>query len=50
MQDNIVLLIILVIIGCSNLIMTFILNAKKCQDELRHWESIHRLNEKFHRK
>jgi hypothetical protein len=48
MEINIVLLIALVGIGLSNLLVSLIINFRRCKQELKDWEAIHHLNDKFH--
>jgi hypothetical protein len=50
MQDNIILLCVLVILSLMNLLVSLIINFRRCKQELRDWEAIHNLNYKFHRK
>jgi uncharacterized membrane protein len=50
MTDNIILLCVLVILSIMNLLLSLIINFRRCKQEIKDWEAIHHLNDKFHRK
>jgi hypothetical protein len=48
MEINIVLLIALVGIGLSNLLVSLIINYKKCRQELHNIHALEHMADKFH--